>query len=226
VAQPLIDRLGIERGDLVALVGAGGKTTLAHRLVDEAMVRGWRVVFTTTTRIGADQHGGHVVTGPEQAPAVLERTGVCVVASPDGAGKLAGPAPAEVERLRADLVVVEADGARGMRAKAPGWHEPVIPATARVVVAVIAADALDRVIEDACHRPLRVGAVVGAGPYDRLTPERAARLLASPEGGRKAVPDGARFVVVVTRADPAEAERVQRVAALLAPIPVVEVAST
>src|SRR5215470_677558 len=45
----------ITRGEVVSLIGAGGKTStmiaLAHELVDE----GWRVLATTTTRIGADQ---------------------------------------------------------------------------------------------------------------------------------------------------------------------------
>ena len=47
----------VARGDVVSLIGAGGKTStmvaLAHELADE----GWRVLVTTTTRIGEDQLG-------------------------------------------------------------------------------------------------------------------------------------------------------------------------
>ena len=68
-----------------------------------------------------------------------------------------------------------------------------------MVICVIGADALDRTIEDQCHRPLRVGAVLGCSPYDRLTPERAAELVTSVNGGRKDVPPGARFVVCLTK---------------------------
>lgn len=221
MARSLIAALGIDRGDVVALVGAGGKTTLSLMLVDEAVLRGWSAVFTTTTRIGADQHGGHPVVVPDEFPTELR--GGCVVGTAAAGGKLAGPGTPWIEAHRSavDLMVVEADGAHGMRAKAPMPHEPVIPRSTDLVVAVMAADAIDRVIEDACHRPLRVGAVVGAGPYDRLTPERAAKLLMSPDGARKAVPN--RFAVVITNVDGYEAERVGRLIGLLGEVRVVAV---
>lgn len=226
MALPLIDSIGLVAGDVVALVGAGGKTTIAHRLLGEAVDRGWKVVFTTTTRIRSSQTLGLPVVEPESVPAVLAERGACVMARPWKEGrKLVGPGPEFVGSIAgsADLVIVEADGAREMRVKAPAPHEPVIPVSSTVVVAVIAADGINRVIEDACHRPLRVGAVVGAGPYDRLTPERAARLLSSPDGGRKAVPPGARFLVAITKVDDATRSDTDEVTRLLAPIPVVEV---
>lgn len=227
MAQPLIDELGLVRGEVVSLVGAGGKTTIAQRLIEEGRGRGWRVVFTTTTKIGADQTAGLSVVAMGGVESALATDRACVLARPWKEGKLTGPSIEQIGSVRglADLVVVEADGARGQRVKAPGPHEPVIPAFSTVVVAVIAADGVNRVIEDACHRPLRVGAVVGAGPYDRLTPERAARLLSSPDGGRKGVPAGSRFVVAITKVDTSTRSDVDEVTRLLAPIPVVEVAT-
>ncbi|RLC71575.1 MAG: putative selenium-dependent hydroxylase accessory protein YqeC, partial [Chloroflexi bacterium] len=47
----LLEALGIRPGDMVALVGAGGKTTTAMRLADEIAAVGGRAVFTTTTKI-------------------------------------------------------------------------------------------------------------------------------------------------------------------------------
>ena len=51
----LYKAFNVARGEVVSLIGAGGKTSaliaLAHELVDE----GWRVLATTTTHIGADQ---------------------------------------------------------------------------------------------------------------------------------------------------------------------------
>jgi len=47
----LREALGIGRGDVVSLVGAGGKTTTAMRLADELSAAGQRVIFTTTTKI-------------------------------------------------------------------------------------------------------------------------------------------------------------------------------
>ena len=179
----LIERLGIAPPAHVALVGGGGKTTLMLALHQAGRARGWRSAAGTTTRVGAWQVEGvdDFLHGGRQGD------------------KLVGLAPeAFDERFldgRIDLLVVEADGSRGKVVKAPADHEPVISSSATHVIAVIGADALDRVIEDVAHRPMRAAALCGCGPYERLTPARATRLLSSERGGRKHVPPGARFVV-------------------------------
>ena len=83
------------------------------------------------------------------------------------------------------------------------------------VVAVMGADALDRVIEDQCHRPLRVAALVGCSPYERLTPERAARLLLDSDGSRRGVGRGVRFTVAITKVSENNRALVDRVVAEL-----------
>ena len=100
-----------------------------------------------------------------------------------------------------DYVVVEADGSRGHPAKAPAPHEPAIPTGPVDVVAVIGADALDRVIADQCHRPLRLAAVVGCSPYERLTPERAAILLTHSDGALQGAPAEGNFSIAITKVD-------------------------
>jgi len=47
----LREALGVERGDVVSFVGAGGKTTTAMRLADELSAARQKVIFTTTTKI-------------------------------------------------------------------------------------------------------------------------------------------------------------------------------
>jgi probable selenium-dependent hydroxylase accessory protein YqeC len=47
----LTEQLQITPGDCVAVVGAGGKTTLCWRLVQQLASRGARVIFTTTTHV-------------------------------------------------------------------------------------------------------------------------------------------------------------------------------
>ncbi|MCL5996065.1 MAG: selenium cofactor biosynthesis protein YqeC [Chloroflexi bacterium] len=47
----LLAQLAVQPGDCVAVVGAGGKTTLCWRLVQELAQCGARAVFTTTTKI-------------------------------------------------------------------------------------------------------------------------------------------------------------------------------
>lgn len=183
----LIDALGVGSRELVAFVGAGGKTTTMFRLGGELRAGGHEVVLTTTTRMAATQRHPDLVVCPD----------------PLDSDKVAGPGLGWIEDTyrsrRFSHVLVEADGARGRNVKAPAPLEPVLPPSTSLVVCLIGANALDRVIEDQAHRPLRVAAAAGCSPYDRLTPERAARMLASDLGGRKGVSDGNRFVVAVTQ---------------------------
>ena len=53
----LLDALHIGPGECVAMVGAGGKTTLCWLLTKELVQRGESVVFTTTTKIRQPQPG-------------------------------------------------------------------------------------------------------------------------------------------------------------------------
>jgi hypothetical protein len=100
--------------------------------------------------------------------------------------------------------------------KAPSTDEPPIPGRSTLGIAVIGADSINRVIEDVAHRPMRVAAVCGCGPYGRLTPERAALLLASERGSRKNVPVTARFAVAITRIGPRQRVLAMQLSGLLA----------
>ncbi len=215
-ATEVIPDLAGDPGRILALVGGGGKTTLLHAL---GRHHGNRAVLTTTTRMGADQHGdAQVVVGcdrRELATALQGHRPVLVWGRIDG-DKAVGVSP-ELPATWLDLVdyvVVEADGARGLPAKAPGRHEPALPEGPTDVLAVIGADALDRVIADQCHRPLRVAAVIGCSPYERLDPVRAAILLSHPDGARRGVDNG--FGIVVTKVSPINRPLVDRLVAALA----------
>jgi probable selenium-dependent hydroxylase accessory protein YqeC len=197
----LADEFGLGARELVAFVGAGGKTTTMFRLAVELRAEGNAVVVTTTTRMAASQTTPGLVVRPD----------------PHEPGKVMGPGAEWIASAFADTnvdyVLVEADGAKHRSVKAPAAHEPVIPISTTLVICVIGAGALDRVIEDQAHRPLRVAAAAGCSPYDRLTPSRAARLLASDIGGRKNVKVHTRFVVAITNVydkTAAAAERLQQ----------------
>jgi hypothetical protein len=200
----LIDALAIAPGERISLVGGGGKTTLMQQLVVDATARGWTCVAGTTTKVYAAQAEGFPV----------------FLAAHRVDDKLVGLEPDAVNRYcdehRPHLCVIEADGSRSRRVKAPSATEPPIPSGSTLVIAVIGADALDRVIEDVAHRPMLVAAVCGCSPYGRLTPERAAELLTSERGGRKNVPAAARFSVAITRIGPRQQALAQRLQTLLA----------
>ena len=193
----------------VALVGGGGKTTTLFALASAA--RG-TAIATTTTRMAAGVIGELplVVGGTDDGIAAeLDRAGRVLVWDSIVGKKAVGVTPERCDRWFiggvADLVLVEADGARRRPFTAPHVFEPVIPATATLVIGCIGADALGRVIADQCHRPMRIAAVAGCSPYQRFTPERAAAVLCSDRGTAKQVPAGARYVVAVHGVDDASA---------------------
>ena len=190
--------------ELVSLVGGGGKTTVMLALGRQL---GPRTVLTTTTKMGRDQTGGHpVLVEPSDADllAALDRHRAVLVRGGVSGSKVGGVDPETCDRWFADVagidhVVVEADGSRQRPFKAPRPLEPVVPRRTTVHVACVGSGALGRVIADACHRPLRVAAVAGCAPGDRLTPARLAAVLTSERGSRKGCPPGARFVVVTNQ---------------------------
>lgn len=189
--------------ELVSLVGGGGKTTALFALGRQLP---GAVVLTTTTKMHRDHTDGNVVLlGPTDSALAerLARDRTVLVWESDSNDKARGVGPATCDRWfdLADHVVVEADGARQRPFTAPGPFEPVVPSRTTTLVACVGAAAIGRVIADQCHRPLRVAAVAGCSPYQRLTPERLARVLLSDRGLRKGCPPDARFVIVVGGVD-------------------------
>lgn len=186
----------------VAIVGGGGKTTLLHAL--GAQLPG-RTVMTCTTKMGHDQHrGAAVLLSPDDDEVVTAAgRGRVMVWQRIVGQKAVGVDPDSCDRWFSlvDHLVAEADGSRRRPFKAPAQFEPVVARTTTLMVSVIGADALGRVIADQCHRPLRVAALAGCQPYQRLSPEAAARVLLHDRGARKALPAGAGLAVIVTKVD-------------------------
>lgn len=207
MTESIAARLGLADRELVALVGAGGKSTLLLSLGEELAAAGRRVILTTTTKLGSDQAAlvPTVCRSAEAAvvAAALGKPGPVMVVTGGDDHKATGPSPEMVDRLYAtvpvDYILVEADGARRRPCKAPAAHEPVIPAAATLVVVVIGADAVGGVIAEVCHRPELVAAVTGRGLGDRLDAAACATLLGHPAGGLRRVPPGARVAVTITK---------------------------
>ncbi len=103
-------------------------------------------------------------------------------------GKLTAPPQAQLERWMtlADIVLIEADGAKRMPCKAPAAHEPVLLPQCDTVLAVAGLSALRHPLREVCFRA-ELAAELLCVPQDaQLTPELLAKLLASEAGGRKA----------------------------------------
>ena len=201
------EQLGLDmaRHRMVALVGAGGKTSTLYALARQAADSGRTVVVTTTTHIL--RHPGLPLVEeptPERLRAALAEHGVVTVGTVFRGDKLSGAGTPEELRRAADVVLVEADGAKRLPLKAPAEYEPVIPPCADAVAAVAGMDAVGQAVGAVCHRPERVCALLGAGAEHVLTPEDVALLLANPQGGRKGVGRAMAFRCVLNKADTPE----------------------
>ena len=136
----------------VSFVGGGGKTSLAEWVAAAGTRRGKTVLITTTTKIYAK--GPYILMENYRPGSARERGLPLWVGKTVEGRKLTGLSEEEVLRLgvEADLVLIEADGAKRMPLKAPAPYEPVIPACSDVVVVVAGLDALGARISEKVFR--------------------------------------------------------------------------
>jgi molybdenum cofactor cytidylyltransferase len=197
----LADAMQITGGELVSLVGGGGKTTTLFTLGEQLA---GTTVLTTTTKMGAEQSSNYpVLIDPTDTElrTQLAAAGRALVWKAADDRRAIGVDGKTCDRwfTIADNVVVEADGSRKRPFKAPADHEPVIPSDTTLLVACIGASAFGRPIAESCHRPELVAALADCTVADPLTPARAAAILLSPAGSQKGLPAGARFLVALHR---------------------------
>lgn len=179
MATELADLLRIGAGDVVAVVGAGGKHTLMARLAVELPAAGRPVVLTSTTNLhrGAFDELSLIRTAePEWETALtaaLDRDRRAVVVErAKGPGMEIGVPPDAIRRLRAvsgdAVILVKADGARKRLIKAPGPGEPSLPPEVDSFVVVCALAAIGRPLEEALVHRLDV--VRAIAPDDPISP--------------------------------------------------------
>jgi len=208
----LLGAFEINKGEVIALAGGGGKTTTMFAMGYEAANSGYKVVLTTTTRIYAPAPDPriNVILKPDPDQLLLAiknsfKTGSVVVAgaglTPDnkiiGIDKeLAGL----ILQTGAELVVVEADGAAGKPFKAPRDDEPVIPGMSTLVIPMVGIDCLYRpLIKENVHRPEIVSRLLGVNVGDLVTPAMVAGVLLHPRGYRKGIPLNSRWVPFINK---------------------------
>jgi probable selenium-dependent hydroxylase accessory protein YqeC len=217
---------------VVAIVGGGGKTSLLFALASDARQNGSTVLVTTTTRMydprdeqrsfdafqtdedwAEPSCGITALPSPEEAGVPddgrVENGFVCVVGGGIEAlagarsGKLIAVDPELIDAATGwDLILVEADGARHLPLKAPADHEPVLPASSQVVIAVIGLDCLGKPLDDSiAFRPDLVASATGLAPGGILEPRHLAALASAKAGCFKGAPTGAARVLVLNKLD-------------------------
>jgi molybdenum cofactor cytidylyltransferase len=236
IGTSLAQALRVERGAVVSFVGGGGKTTSMFRLAAELCATGLRVITTTTTHISKEQvhlaPASVAIDDLSFLAARLDEHGHClVIGAPDGKGRVFGATSDLIDTLRArsdvDAVLVEADGSRSRPFKAPGKHEPVVPAMTTILVPIAGLNSLGQPLdEDHVHRADLAAALAEESIGSPVTTNTIARVLSHPDGGAKLLPAGARLVPLLNKADTeAEVQQGRELAGKLLAFPIVDTAA-
>jgi len=228
--MPLLsDLIDLPTGSLIAIVGAGGKTATMYTLASELAQRGKRVITTTTTQIFYPEPGEtDTLIVASETDALLKKIDaalqqyhrVTVAGNVLRTEKLAGLQPEQPYELLvkscADVVIVEADGARHRMIKAPAEHEPVIPLKTNVALLLMSAEAINQSLSDRiAHRPELVAKVTGIHMGDVLSPAVIARLITSEQGALKHIPKTAAVYLLITHASMAQKAAIHELLSLL-----------
>jgi molybdenum cofactor cytidylyltransferase len=207
---------------MFALVGGGGKTGTMLTVSRELASRGWRVLASTTTRVGqsiATSMPVFTMTGdepPEELERALSESGLAFLSAGRGADrKLLGVDPWTLTAIRdrglADVVLVEADGARQMPLKVPGKHEPLLPPGVDLVSPVAGLDALGRPIGPGnVHRHELVRRLADS---DMVSGAVIADVLTAEAGGMKGIPESSGVCPILNKLDTVPREVALEVAA-------------
>lgn len=189
---------------IIAVVGAGGKTTVCRTLGEALARKGQTVLLTTTTHI-LPPPGLPLIVG--EVRSVLPAAPLTAAARETAqGGKLKGFSGEEIDSLskkgQFDVLLVEADGAKGLPLKAPAEWEPVYPRDTRLAVGVIGLDSLGQPFSDkTVHRADLFSQITGAKAGDPITGEHLFALAVHPQGLFKGAPSGAVKIVLLNKAD-------------------------
>ena len=202
----LLDSLQIAdcAGEVISVVGAGGKTTTIRRLAEEAVKQKKTVAVTTTTKMKKEPQF-FLTPDVEKIQRKWEEEGqVWFGIQVPEQEKVTGVSEQILDAVCArhpDLLLIEADGAKRLPCKAPEAWEPVIYPKSTLVLAVYGLDAVGETFEKACCRPDLVAGLLKKNRTDQISTQDIARLAKSRHGGRKNVKDSMGYHVILNKAD-------------------------
>ncbi len=187
----------------ISVIGAGGKTSTLFWLAEAFYRQGKRVLLTTTTKMYRPEPGGchHLIIDPQANPDRKNIPSVTALFSAENAenGKVAGFTPEVIDELHRrgdfDVILVEADGSRGLPLKAPAGHEPCIPFLSNCVIALTGGNVLNfPAVGQRIHRWEIFSALTGVRSGEPLDCAVFSRFIAHAQGMFKGSPPQARRV--------------------------------
>ena len=219
----LKEALGLREGEMVSLIGAGGKTTTLLHLAKELRDAGKKVLVTTTTKIFTPSRP-HVdrLFIVEDIDALLPEAAKLDPPLIIGAGskldheKLIGLPPRWLDEIATSrhfaAVLVEADGAASRLFKVPSEFEPVVPDATGLTIWVLSIKVVGKSLDaTSVHRAETAAALSGASLGTPVTEELILNLARHPEGCLKGIPAASRKSAMINQADgPEEMERAKK----------------
>lgn len=207
----LYKALGIVEGDIVAFVGAGGKSSAILQVAHELKETATPVLVAPTTKMFVSEAEGigTILTSQDEdelrskAAEIVAKEGAVVVGSSIlSKQRVGGVEPSWVPALApgGGVTLVEADGSRRRPVKGTAAHEPLLPEGATLVVAVAGVRALGKFVDEThVHRPEIFAELTGTGLGHTIDARAFARALLA---GLRTVPEGARQAVLLTDVEP------------------------
>lgn len=213
--KDLSSLLDLEAREHIAIVGAGGKTSLLFTLAEELRSKDRKVITTTTTKVRlseAEKAPDLILKGEcsefeKKIRQGIEKKGHLFLGDTLLLSrKIKGIKPSVADMIfnegLSDYLLVEADGAAGMSLKAHSFHEPVIPSTATLVIALMGLEVLGRPFsKELVFRAEIFQELTGINDGDSLTPEVISGLFNSGRGPFKGAPEGAQRIVFLNKLD-------------------------
>ncbi len=210
----LLETLLPYRGQVIAVVGSGGKSSLLAWMARAFPGKVW---LSTTTHLAGDQDKlaeGHTVFGADAAlpaPDALSQSRTWLFTGPaDNEGKWTALSAVQQEELvrqakeNAVTLVFEADGSRGRPLKAPAPHEPALPPGCELVLLAAGLAGLGKPLSaDWVHRPGEFARISGINLGEEVTPIALARVLALYPNRGQAMPS---HVLVLNQLDELRSE--------------------
>lgn len=201
--------LRVLRGDVIAFIGAGGKTAALIALGHELAEAGWRVLATTTTRLEKEQlklmpHALRAADGEAAISEALNDHRFVFLYDQVIAGKVYGPNPEWLAQLLdsidSDVLLVEADSSQGLLMKAPRPYEPLIPAETSLVVPMVSLKVLGKPLDqDHVYNVNAITERYGFMPGSRVRSPWVAQVLRDETLGLQGVPARARVVALINQ---------------------------
>ncbi len=188
------------------------------RLRDELTTENLRVIVTTSTHILYEPDEPFAEDGDEEKVRnLLNSCGYVYTGKFDkfdahGNRKITSPGEEKLRKLLnlCDVMLIEADGARGRHVKLPSEREPMIYPWSDLVIALAGADSIGKSIESTAYRPVDLAAFLDKAPEDIIDCEDIVKLAVSDKALKKGVGSGDyRFYLNATDESDAKPEDIE-----------------